>query len=176
MEENRHSSDAPPTQEAIRPGVHAYREAISKADGSLRLLRKTTTDGKVLHIAARHFDAPANEQNTGVNKGFWGWNDKSLPMSGVMLIDVYAGNPETDIQPLGHMDWCLRGERANGSGNMHPAVLPKRGYEQLANEMWDSRTSTSFKIDPKYHKQGIGTLMVATSAVVLPSIGVKSFF
>ncbi len=134
--------------EEIRPEVIAFKEAIAKADGTLLPLRKTTTDGKRLYIAARHFSNPweyyeedttpgyydvkrrrKDDTDTNTDPFFYGWDEDILRegtphMTGVMLIDVYT-EVEGKIVPMGYMDWWLRDDYANGGGNMHQA--PKNG-------------------------------------------------
>lgn len=60
---------------------------------------------------------------------------------------------------------------------MHDAVIPKRNYEKLARQKWDSRRDAlAFRVDQAYQQEGVGSLMLAVSAVVLPEIGVRSFY
>jgi hypothetical protein len=153
--------------------VKSLKEGLAKADGMLFELRKKTRDGKKLYVAARHVFAPKEDSSGDADPNFWGWNNQHMPMSGVLLLDVYAG-AESGIVPVAHMDWSLHGDEANGSGNMHEAILPKHEYEKLAREKW--ATGTAFKTSPEYQKQNIGTLMVASSASVLPVVGAQKFF
>ncbi len=161
------------TVEEIQPEVVEFREQVRKADGRLLPLRKTTPAGKKLYIAARHLKNPLKEENPDSDPGFYGWEDRHEPLTGVMLVDLYA-EADAKITPLGHMDWWLLGVYANGGGNMHQAPVPKGGHEQLASERWHDYTA--FKVDYEHHQQGYGSLMVATSAVVLPAIGIKRFY
>ncbi len=163
-----------------RPNVAAFRERVAKADGSLIPLRKTTTDGKKLHIAVRHLRNPGEEKDEDVNPRFYGFDKEmrghSPIMTGVLLIDVF-GEEGQQIRPLGHMDWySLHDDYANGGGNMHAAAIPKSGHERLAGERWNEHDYTAFKVDNAHQGEGVGSLLVATSAVVLPAIGVKDFY
>lgn len=154
-----------------KPEVAAFKEEIARADGTLIPLRKHTADGKKLYIAARYLRNPGDSESEEVDSRFWGWED----MTGVMLVDAYAEN-DARIVPLGHMDWWLHDDYANGGGNMHAAPLGKGEHERLANERWHKYDYTAFKIDYEYHRQGIGSLMIAASAVALPAIGIKKFY
>ena len=163
----------------IRPDVAAFREKVAKADGSLIPLRKNTSDGKKLYIAVRHLRNPGEEKDEDVNPWFYGFDKDMrvhLPlMTGVLLIDVY-GEKEEQIRPLGHMDWySLHDDYANGGGNMHEAAVPRSEHEKLARNTWEF-DNAAFKVDYVHHREGIGSLMLATSAVVLPKIGVKNFY
>lgn len=166
------------TSEETKPEVTIFKEEITKADGTLIPLRKTTTDGKKLYIAARCLRNPRGNENENIYSKFWGWEEKDMsmhPMTGVMLVDVYAQS-DGKIVPLGHMDWWLHDDYANGGGNMHAAPLAREEHEKLASERWHKYDYTAFKVDYEYHKQGIGSLMVATSALTLPAIGIKKFY
>lgn len=157
--------------------VSIYRNKVAKADGKLVRLRKTTADGKVLYIATRHLENP-RRRHLGIgrdaNPNFYKWDNRN-PATGVVLVDVYIEDKAVR-QPLAHMDWWLQKDYANGGGNMHDAAIPRNDHEQLARERWYPNDYTAFKVDYDYHRQGIGSLMVATSAVVLPALGVRNFY
>jgi hypothetical protein len=159
--------------ETMRSEVRSFKEGLAKADGTLFELRKTTPDGKKLFISARFVRAPQENLNGDAEPEFWGWYRRHLPISSVLLLDVYA-QTESGIVPLGHMDWSLQDGEANGSGNMHEAVRAKNEHEMLARDMWS--TGTAFKTSPEYQKQNIGTLMIASSASVLPAVGARKFY
>ncbi len=173
--------------EEVRPEVIIFKEELSKADGTLIPLRKTTSDGKRLYIATRNLPNPWKdfEQDTNpdtdtskkVDSEFRGWDQdrRGGSMTGVMLVDVYAEN-EGKIVPMGHMDWWLRDDYANGGGQMHQASKPQTEHEEEASKRWHKHDSTAFKVDYAYHKQGIGSLMIAASAIALPAIGIKKFY
>lgn len=164
-----------------RSAVNDYKTEISKADGSVIQLKKPTSDGRQLYIAARHIGNPLepNTPNTEHAKpDFYLWEDVSNGWNiatGVMLVDVYAEN-EAGIEPLGHMDWWLQYKYANGGGNMHDAAIPTTDAEKLSRKRWHQNDFTAFKVDADYHGQGIGSLMIATTAVVLPAIGMNRFY
>lgn len=170
------------TVEETKPEVTVFKEEIARVDGTLIPLSKTTADGKKLYIAARNLSNPTHNesQSENVDSQFWGWEDKEHnipmhPMTGVLLIDAYA-EEDGKIAPLGHMDWWLHDDYANGGGNMHAAPLAKEEHEKLASKRWHKYDYTAFKVDYYYHRQGIGNLMVATSAVALPAIGINKFY
>ncbi len=158
-----------PTEEIIT----AYKEQVAKADGMLVPLIKPTQEGEKLYIVTKFLQNPDDVPNDDTDPEFWGWHDSKFRMTAVMLVDVYAQSAE-GMFPLGHMDWGLIDDYANGGGNMHEALIPKNEYERLANQRWYD--SIAFKVDDNYHQQGIGSLLLATSAVALPAIGVKSFY
>lgn len=180
------------------PEVFFFKEGISKADGTLLPLRKTTSDGKRLYVAARHLRNPweyyevdtapgyydvkrklKEDADTTAIPSFWGWEERGdmpmHPMTGVLLVDVYA-EQDGAIMPIGHMDWWLHEDYANGGGNMHQAPIPKNESERLASQRWGGYDYTAFKVEDDYQKQNIGSLMVAASATVLPAIGVRKFY
>lgn len=183
-----------------RPEVIAFKGEIAKADGTLIPLTKTTKDGKKLYIAARHLTNPwvYYEVDTGpdsydidrklkedadknANPDFYGWEEDrhsregEPDMTGVMLVDVYS-EMDGKIVPMGHMDWWLREDYANGGGNMHQAPIGQGKYEQAASDKWHRNDFTAFKVDRDQHYQGLGSLMVAAAAIALPSIGIKKFY
>lgn len=186
--------------EEVRPEIVAFKEGIAKANGVLLPLRKTTTDGKRLYVAARHLRNPweyhevdtspgyydierkikEGVDTTTVNSQFYGWEEERTKeggphMTGVVLVDIYT-EQEGKIVPMGHMDWWLRDDYANGGGNMHQAPLPREEHEQEASKRWYQHDYAAFKVDYENHRQGLGSLMVATSAVVLPVIGIRRFY
>lgn len=185
--------------EETRPEVTVFKEQIAKVDGTLLPLRKTTADGKRLYITARHLRNPwefykvdtapgyydverriKEGADTTANTRFYGWEEdrikKGTPhMTGTVLIDTYLDN-EGKIVPFGHMDWWLSGDYANGGGNMHDASIPQGEHEKLAAQQWGRNEHVAFKVDYNHHQQGVGSLMLAASAVVLPAIGMKTFF
>ena len=188
------------TPEEVRPEVIAFKEEIAKVDGTLVSLRKRTSDGKKLYIATRNLQNPWEfyEENTapgyydvkrrlkeGVDISnlepmFYGWEENSHKdgkphMTGVMLVDVYT-EKDGKIVPMGHMDWWLRNDYANGGGQMHQAAKPQTEHEEEAAKRWHKHDYTAFKVDYDYHKQGIGSLMIAVSAIALPAIGIKKFY
>lgn len=169
-----------------KPEVKVFKEQVAKADGAPIPLRKKTVDGKRLYITTRYIQNPVEEQvqhltvlgetSNNVNRRFWGWKDDSLPKTGVMLVDVYAKEGKK-VVPLGHMDWWLDNDYANGGGNMHGAANPQSEHEKLAGKQWDDHyEQAAFKVDSRYHNQGLGSLMIAASAIVLPANGVRRFY
>jgi hypothetical protein len=160
----------------LEQDIDSFKENIAKADGTLIPLSKTTADGKPLYVAAKKIDKPCPEGTEGANPNFFGWRAiewESRPMTSVLLIDIYLGE-NGEIKPLGHIDWWMNNDYANGGGNMHSARIPATDYEKLANTKWPG--PTAFKIDYDYHKQNLGSFLVSCSAVVLPRIGVNSFY
>lgn len=198
-EEKQEVTKHAPLNEREKPEVTAFKEEISKADGTLLALHKTTIDGRRLYIAARHVRNPWEYYEVDItpaeydierrlkegfdkkaNPDFYGWEEdrqrEGKPNNtGVMLVDMYV-ELEGKITPIGHMDWWLREDYANGGGNMHQATISQGDYEQAASNKWHKNDFTAFKVDYDQHYQGLGSLMVATSAVVLPAIGIKKFF
>lgn len=173
--------------EETKPEVITYKEQIAKAEGTLIPLPKTTLDGKKLFITTRYIENPILQQgdqgptiqeniSPNVNSRFWGWAEDSMEKTGVILVDIYAKDGR-EILPLGHMDWWLDKDYANGGGNMHDAATPQNKHEQAARKRWDHRIEqAAFKVNPKYHNQGLGSLMLATSALVLEAKGIKRFY
>ncbi len=157
--------------------VNEFKELISKADGSLIPLKKNTSRKKKLFITTRFLEKPQDSEDVNANPWFWGWQDDkySLPMTGVLLVDVYESDGK-QLAPLGHLDWFLSGDYANGGGNMHDAAIPKNDHERLANRRWNRDDLIAFRVDYDEHKQGIGSLIVAASGVVLPKLGIKRFY
>ena len=155
--------------------IKEFKDLISKVDGALIPLRKTTSQEKKLFIATRYLEKPEDFDDENVNPWFWGWEDDkySLPMTGVLLVDVYESDGK-QILPLGHLDWFLSGDYANGGGNMHDAAIAKNEHEKLANRRWNDLIA--FRVEYSNHKEGIGSLIVAASAVALPTLGVKRFY
>lgn len=93
----------------IKPEAMAFKNEIVKANGTLIPLTKTTKDGKRLYITVRYIRRNSNED---VNRDFYGWNN-DLPKTGVLLVDTYMGI-DTRIIPVGHLDWWLNNDYANG--------------------------------------------------------------
>jgi hypothetical protein len=199
-EETQSISENFPVSEEVKSKVAAFKESVSKGDGSLIVLRKTTRDGNKLYIAVRHLENPweyyekdtapgyydierrikEGANITAVEPNFYGWEEDSMregspDMTGVILVDVYT-QTEDKILPLGHMDWWLRDDYANGGGQVHQASKPQSEHEQAASRRWNQYDSTAFKVDYSYHSHGIGSLMLATSAVALPAFGTRKFF
>lgn len=162
--------------EGVRPEVLAFKEAVAKADGTLLPLRKTTANGKRLYIATRYVRNPDLEEDTRANPEFYGWEKANMPkhpFTRILLVDTYVED-DSEIVPLGHMDWYLHNDYANGGSNLHEASIPKGEHEQLSRQWWHD--SIAFKVEYAHHQQGLGSLMVATSAVTLPALGVRNFY
>ncbi len=174
MEDNAEGNKVARTEEER---IEEFKDLISKADGTLIPLKKLTSQEKNLFITARYLEKPENPEDVDVNPWFWGWEDDEygLPMTSVLLVDVYESDGK-QIKPLGHLDWFLSGDYANGGGNMHDASVPKNEHEQLANRYWHKNDLIAFRVDYGNHRQGIGSLIVAASGVVLPTLGVKRFY
>lgn len=160
------------TSEETQSEVDAFREKIKKADGSLIPLRKTI-DGKKLYATARFAKIPESGVNQDVDMGWWEGTNDALKYDGAMAIDVYQEDRSRMI-PLGHMDWWMRGDYANGGGNMHSCFIPKNDHERLSKHMWHDETA--FKVDYGYHRQNVGSFMIASSAIVLPAVGARVFY
>ncbi|OGD84620.1 hypothetical protein A2165_02270 [Candidatus Curtissbacteria bacterium RBG_13_40_7] len=162
--------------EEARPEAIAFKESVAKADGTLITLRKETPDGRTLYITTRNIKNPTKVKNPDANPSFYGWRDSDEPMdqfTNALLIDTYVGDGEK-IVPLGHMDWWIHDDYANGGGNMHEAGIPKSEHEQLSRQRW--KDAIGFKVEYGHHQRGLGSLMLATSAVTLQALGVRNFY
>lgn len=161
--------------------IGEYKGRIAKADGTLVPLAKKSTQGNQLFIASRYIVNPRLEDSPDAEKLFYGWEEDRKGIgafSGVVTIDVYAKEGD-EIVPVGHMDWWLQGDYANGGGNMHAAIVPRNEVEQRAQDRWGGRYGNdhvAFKIEEEYRKQQIGSLMLATSSVVLPNADITRFY
>ena len=155
-----------------KPEVLAFIALIEKADGQLIPLRKRTADGKKLYITARYIVKP-EKKNQGLQNAFFWRFGYTQTLDAVLAIDVYMGEDTSTLTPLGHRDWAIEDSKASGAGNVHDAFIPKNKHEKLAQEKWIG--DTAFKVEKDYQSQGVGTLMLATSAIVLPKMGVESF-
>jgi|SRR3989344_2657523 len=173
MERTPKSSDTQRAQEEIRPEVRAFREVISKADGALLPLRKTNPEGKSLYITARYLNSLIEGRDK-IDEDYSKWG--SAGPRAVLIIDTYTGGPATRLEPVGHMDWMIRNTIASGMHNSHDAPIPANEHERRSNDRWVHASTKSFEVDEKYQQQNIGSLMLATSGCILPTIGVKEFF
>lgn len=156
-----------------------FREKLGQADGTLVPLARRSTDGKRLFIATRLVKNPAIEPNSQANPDFYHWAQDwaGKKHTGAVLVDAFAEDDEGKLKPVGHIDWWLAGDYANGGGNMHRALVPEHPHEELAVERWGQESDyTAFKVEPEYQQQGIGSLMLASSAVALPAQGVTEFY
>ncbi|MBP9816944.1 MAG: hypothetical protein KBD05_02855 [Candidatus Pacebacteria bacterium] len=155
---------------ASNPEIQAFKNLLSKADGTLYPLKKRTKDGKQLYITARQIFSPEVGGTENVNPLFFKWQQLGENRAdAVLLIDVYVGT-ESGRELIGRRDWWMNGEYASGAGNMHDAVLPSTDYENTIGN-----STSAFKVADDYQRQNIGSLMLATSAVVLPALGVREF-
>lgn len=157
-----------------------FKNLIAKADGTLIPLQRRSSQDSMLFIATRYVANPNQEESPDAEKWFGGWDREAGTgnFSGVVLVDTYA-EEEGKIVPIGHMDWWLQGDYANGGGNMHSAAVPRNEHEQLALDNWGGRwgrDGTAFKLEEEYQRQGLGSLMLATSAAVLLTHGVTRFY
>ncbi len=162
--------------------IDEFKTLVGKADGTIVPLARQTAQGTELFIASRYVANPLLEDSPDAEEYFYGWQEERKGVgafTGVMVVDVYT-KEDGEMLPIGHMDWWLQGDYANGGGNMHGALVPRSEAEQKAQEMWGVPFSNgekiAFKIQPEYQKQQIGSLMVATSSVVLANNGVSSFY
>jgi len=168
-------------QEQPSPEVANFSASITGVDGALVPLDRLASNGARLFITARIVANPNLEDSPDADEWFYGWDRERSSLgafTSVALIDTYAQNGDS-VVPIGHMDWWLQEDYANGGGNMHAAAVPKNDHEQLSLDRWGGRwgcDSTAFKLDTNYHGQRIGSLMLATSSLVLPSIGVSKFY
>lgn len=165
-----------PEQSGVEP---QFMEALSRADGSLMPLTRKTVNGGRLFISARIVQNPLIEPESPANPDFYHWKQDwaGRQHTGVLLIDTFAEEEKDELKPIGHIDWWLTGSYANGGGNMHRALVPGNPHEELATERWGQETDyTAFKVEPEYQQQGIGSLMLATSAVTLQAQGVTEFY
>lgn len=171
------SSEAGSEQRQLDPIM--FKFLVERADGKLLPLTKPATNGKKIFIAATRIANPFVEQSPRADPHFWLWEKDwdGKFHDGVVLVDVYAQGGNGDVDSIGHMDWWLSGSYANGGGNMHQALRPQQPHEMAANEKWGRmQDHIAFSVDPDYQKQDFGTLMLATSGVVLPAIGVDRFY
>lgn len=162
--------------------IDEFKNRVGKADGALIPLRRKSDQGTDLYVSSRYIANPNMEDSPDAEKFFFGWDkDKTLgPMTGVLLVDVYA-KEDDQIVPVGHMDWWLQGDYANGGGNLHSALVPKNDIEEKSFEFWGGKlnykhNTTAFKVIPEYQRQTLGSLMLATSAITLSSLGVNVFY
>lgn len=174
------SIQAESLEQVTRPEVLIFKRELAKADARLFPLRQTTGDGKRLFIAARRMPRLPEVDHKAANAPFWklSWAQK---LDGVIAIDVYVEEESSRITPLGHIDWGIEGDQASGAGNVHGAFLPQNKHEELAQKRWADPKAvtpdfTGFKLEDDHHRRSIGTLMLATSGVVLSEAGAKSFF
>lgn len=170
-------------EEKAPTDVAEYKTRIAKADGTLIPLGRESNQGTRLFIASRYIANPTVEDSPDAEKFFGGWERDDIGIgafTGVMLVDVYT-KEDGQITPVGHMDWWLQGDYANGGGNEHSAAIPRNDVEQRALDRWGGRfnsrdDNTAFKVDPEYQKQQLGSLMLATSGAVLPALGIAGFY
>ncbi len=162
--------------------IDEFKNQVGKADGTLIPLARKSDQGTDLYVSSRYIANPTMEDSPHAEKYFFGWaEDKTLgPMTGVLLVDVYA-KQDDQVVPVGHMDWWLQGDYANGGGNLHSALVPKNDVEERTFDFWGGKfnhkhNTTAFKVMPEYQKQQLGSLMVATSSLALSDLGVSRFY
>jgi hypothetical protein len=145
-----------------------FRTFVERADGELLLLKKTINDRPIL-VAVTHFDKDREDLS-----------EEGKKADTALIIDVFTGGEDENHPPIsiGHMDWSLSGDHANGGVNQHNFFQPKPDhlYQGIAKETWGGKSKMAFKIDSSYENQDIGDFMLATSALVLERLGIKSFY
>src|ERR1700679_3846614 len=134
-------------EERAPSGVVEYKNRVAENDGKLIPLERKTGQGTRLFMARKYIGNPNLETSPDAEKLFWGWReDKTLGAdTGVVLIDVYA-DEAGEIIPIGHMDWWLQGDYANGGGNMHAAAKPRDETEQQCFVRWGINDNIAFRI------------------------------
>ncbi len=155
-----------------------FKSEIERTDGTLVPLEKRSKNGKRLFVTARYIRNPVIEPDPKAAPDFYHWREDwaGRQHTGVVLVDTYAEGDDVMI-PVGHMDWWLTGDYANGGGNMHRAAVPEQSHELASDARWgNTEDHIAFKVEPEYQQQGIGSLMLATSAVALPAAGVREFY
>ncbi len=174
-EQSTSSANTPEAQQEL---AETFAAQIGRADGEIIPLSRSV-EGKNLMISARLVSNPLRSDSPSANRYFYGWQEDRTGVgtfTGVLLVDMYAQG-EDSVSAIGHMDWWLQGDYANGGGNMHSAVVSKTEYEELSKNRWgDDRDSIAFKLEPDYQGEGIGGLMIAASGVALAFNGITKFF
>lgn len=169
----------PPTEQTP-DSLEVFKELLAHANGALIDLQKRTRDGQNLHIAVRRVENPhlSDSPTANVYSSFWDLDRISAgAIEAVLLVDTYASDDHQPPVSIGHMDWWINQTYANGGGNMHNTVKPTNPHEQTATDKWgDIWSSTAFKLDQEYHRQGIGSLMLAASGIALEGTGIKRFY
>lgn len=156
----------------INPGevskmrVERLEQHIKKANGHLYPLRKEISGKKIL-FSIRHFKR--NNLNS----------DTSLVIDSSLVIDVFSDEEPVgfDPTPIGHMDWWISGDHANGGANQHVFLEPNEGdsHEIAAKAKWE-KSRKAFVVDDEFSKNGIGSFLLAVSALALNNLGVKTFY
>jgi GNAT superfamily N-acetyltransferase len=164
--------------EFLHEAVLTFREQIERADGEVVALSRTV-NGDDLLITTRLLANPLITSNPPGNKYFFGWelNKSGVgAFTGVLLVDMYAQKGDS-ASSIGHMDWWIKGDYANGGGNMHGALNPQTDFEKLSHDRWGKDwDGIAFRLGPEYRGEGLGSLMIASSGVALAANGVKKFY
>ncbi len=173
------SPETRPPIEKVNPEILRFKGKIGKADGALIPLKRKAQDGKDLLITARYFPVPDEGKSDNIDMG---WTEDTYyhetDPNSLMIVDVYT-KTEEGLTPVGHMDWWGKWYGyVNGGGNMHAYVIPQNEHEVKAQEKWTTwhALNTAFRVDEEYQKSGIGSLMLASSAVVLQKQGFRRFY
>lgn len=160
------------------PSPDEFKELIARADGTLIPLEKQTSDGKRIFIATRYATNPYLQDSPAADKYSLYWEIRkgreSEAFTAVLVTDTYIDEGGVFV-PAGHMDWWLRGDYANGGGNMHEALLATAPQEESAKGHW-KWDNLAFATVPQYQNEGLGSLMLASSAIALAANGAARFY
>ena len=138
---------------------------LSEADGSLIPLSKVLPSGERIFVSVRDGDYERVDFHAEIEYG------EEIPkvIEPAYLIEVYAGESEEKVKPVGHWDWYIDGDTARGSGNMHKVGITYVDFpwHALADERWKNDSYSALKLEDEYRGAGLGNLLVAISAVVM---------
>lgn len=153
-----------------------FKRKLIVADGELIPLAKHGPKGEDLFIASRFFPIP------GPNVDIAGTSyDREDPhfykeIDGVLYIELYAQR-EGDLVPIGKVDWQKEGEEANGHASVryHVRIENQKEHEEKAAKFWDEARMATIAVSPEFENMGLGTLLIASSALVLHDRGATHF-
>ena len=155
-----------------------FKKKLIVADGELISLAKPGPNGEKLFIAARFYKIPGDEIDL---TGTWYdpassryFGDK-IP-DGLFLVDIHA-RKDGNFFPIGKVDWEKHGEEALPHANTRRVirVTNEKEQEKLAREYWGEKTKPTIVVLEEFENMGLGTLLLAASALVLNNKGARYF-
>lgn len=175
-------ADGIPDNEAARKAaeleasVEEFKRRLISADGELIPLAKSGPKGEDIFITSRFFPIP------GPNVDIAGTSyDRQNPhfykeIDGVLYIELYT-QKEGKLLPIGKVDWQKEGEEANAHASVRYDVRIKnqREHEERAAKFWDEARMATIAVSPDFENMGLGTLLLASSALVLHNKGATHF-
>lgn len=118
---------------------------------------------------------PYEQASPDANHHYWGWQrHPSRNYDSVLAVDAFVA-VDDELTHVGHIDWAISGDYANGGGNVHQGFIPKDKHEELAKEACIDDV-LALRVQEAFQGRGLGSLMLATSAVALHAAGVTRFY